>query len=140
VRVVLDTNALVSGIFFGGVPGKIVDAWTDDRVSLVLTPEILEEYSRVGSEMASRYPDGRQFFSAILDVLAVNSPIINAPPLPAPVSTDPDDDKFLAAAVASGVRLIVSGDKHLLKVSGWQEIEVMTPREFVNEHLAGADS
>jgi predicted nucleic acid-binding protein len=42
--------------------------------------------------------------------------------------------------VASGARLIVSGDKHLFKVSGWQEIEVMTPREFVNEHLAGADS
>ena len=140
MRVVLDTNALVSGIFFGGVPGMIVDAWTNDRVSLVLTPEILEEYSRVGREMAARYPDGLQYFLAILDVLAVNSPIINAPPLPAPVSADPDDDKFLAAAVASGVRLIVSGDKHLLKVAGWQEIEVMTPREFVNEHLAGADS
>ena len=90
--------------------------------------------------MASRYPDGRQFFAAILDVLAVNSPIINAPPLPAPVSADPDDDKFLAAAVASGVRLIISGDKHLLKVSGWQEIEVMTPRKFVNEYLAGVSN
>jgi putative PIN family toxin of toxin-antitoxin system len=139
VRVILDTNALVSGIFFGGVPGRIIDAWTLDRVSLVLTPEILEEYARVGREMASRHPDGREYFATILDVLAVNSPILNALPLPAPVCTDPDDDKFLAAAMASGVRLIVSGDKHLLTITGWQGVEVMTPREFVREHLPGAD-
>ena len=140
MRLILDTNALVSGIFFGGVPGQIVDAWTLERVSLVLTPEILEEYGRVGCEMASRYPDGRQFFATILDVLAVNSPVLNAPPLPAPVCADPDDDKFLAAAMASGVRLIVSGDKHLHRIAGWQGVEVMTPREFVREYLPRADS
>ena len=48
VRVILDTNVLVSGIFFGGGPGRIVDAWTDHRLSLILTPDILEEYARVG--------------------------------------------------------------------------------------------
>jgi len=137
VKVILDTNALVSGIFFGGIPGQIIDAWALDLVSLVLTPEILEEYARVGRDMASRYPDGRQSFATILDVLAVNSPILDAPLLPTPVCEDPDDDKFLAAAMASGVRLIISGDKLLLKVSGWRGVKVMTPREFVSEHLAG---
>lgn len=66
MRVVLDTNVLVSGIFFGGVPGRIVDAWSENRLSLILTPAILEEYARVGHAMAAKYPDGRKAFTAIL--------------------------------------------------------------------------
>jgi len=60
VRVILDTNVLVSGIFFGGVPGQIVDAWSEHLLALVLTPDILEEYARVGHGMAARYPGGRK--------------------------------------------------------------------------------
>ena len=140
MRVVLDTNVLVSGIFFGGAPGQIVDAWSDDRLSFVLTPEILEEYARVGHAMAAKYPDGRKAFTAILEILTVHSPVLAAAPLPAPVSADPDDDKFLAAAVAAGVQILVSGDRHLLDVSGWQDITVVTPRAYVRQHLAATDS
>lgn len=140
MRVILDTNVLVSGIFFGGVPGQIVDAWADDRLSLVLTPEILEEYARVGHTMAAKYPEGRMAFTAMLEILTVHSPVLAAAPLPGAVSADPDDDKFLAAAVASGVRILVSGDRHLLNVSGWQTIEVLTPRTFVRQYLATANS
>lgn len=140
MRVVLDTNVLVSGIFFGGVPGKLIDAWSDDQLSLVLTPEIIEEYARVGHAMAAKYPGGRKAFTAMLEILTVHSPVLAAAPLPTGVSADPDDDKFLAAAVASGVRVLVSGDRHLLDVSGWQGIEVVTPRAFVRQHLTAADS
>jgi AbrB family looped-hinge helix DNA binding protein len=48
VRIVLDTNVLVSGVFFGGPPGRILEAWRDRRIQLVLSPEILGEYQRVG--------------------------------------------------------------------------------------------
>ncbi|MDX2206117.1 MAG: putative toxin-antitoxin system toxin component, PIN family [Gemmatimonadales bacterium] len=137
---VLDTNVLVSGIFFGGVPGQIVDAWSDDRLAFVLTPEILEEYARVGHTMAAKYPDGRKAFTAMLEILMVHSPVLAAAPLPAPVSADPDDDKFLAAAVAAGVQVVISGDRHLLDVSGWQDVEVVTPRAFVRQHLPDTDS
>ncbi len=49
---------------------------------------------------------------------------------------DPDDDKFLACALVSGSKLIVSGDRHLLKVSVFKEIKVLKPRDFVNAYLA----
>ena len=49
---------------------------------------------------------------------------------------DPDDDKFLACAVAAGVSCIVSGDKHLLRVSWYRGIEVLKPRAFVGRYLA----
>lgn len=52
-----------------------------------------------------------------------------------PICADPDDDKFFACALASGGRIIISGDKHLLKVSGYRGIQVLKPREFVDSYL-----
>lgn len=56
MRLILDTNVLVSGIFFGGPPGRILDAWASGAVELVLSPAILEEYRRVGAALANRHP------------------------------------------------------------------------------------
>jgi len=64
-----------------------------------------------------------------------NTEVYDVPPLLESVCDDPDDDKFLACALASGSTIIVSGDKHLLKVSGYRKIEVLKPREFVNKYL-----
>jgi predicted nucleic acid-binding protein len=48
---------------------------------------------------------------------------------------DPDDDKFLACAVASGSNCVISGDKLLLNASGFHGIEVIKPRQFVDRYL-----
>ena len=61
--------------------------------------------------------------------------LVEAPPLSDHVCTDPDDDKFLACALASRTRMIASGDKALLRASGYEGIEVLTPRQFVDRHL-----
>src|SRR5438552_4118017 len=66
--------------------------------------------------------------------------MVDARPLPRRVGEDPDDEMFLAAALASHTRIIVSGDKGLLAVSGWRGIEVRTPRQFHDEYLARVDS
>ena len=139
MRVILDTNVVVSGVFFGGVPGRILSAWSAEKLVLVLSPGILEEYRRVGHELGRQHPEVGATFEPILTLLAMNAMIIDAPPLAAPVSDDPDDDMFLAAAVASRTPLIVSGDRHLLRVSGWRGVDVLTPRQFVDQHLV-ADS
>jgi len=68
-------------------------------------------------------------------LITVNATIVNATPLAIRVSSDPADDVFLAAAISSGTRLIVSGDRHLLDVSGWQGIEVMKSRAFLDRYL-----
>ncbi|MBC7562535.1 MAG: hypothetical protein H7305_06415 [Gemmatimonadaceae bacterium] len=64
---------------------------------------------------------------------------MNAPPLDARVSEDPEDEMFLAAAVAANARLFVSGDEHLLRVSGWRGIRVLKARPFVEWHIDPAD-
>ena len=52
MRVVLDTNVLVSGIFFAGVPGRLLEAWADDKYELVLSPSIFDEYLRACARLA----------------------------------------------------------------------------------------
>lgn len=51
MKVVLDTNVLVSGIFFGGIPGKVVDAWLHEKFVAYITPLIYEEYLRTIDEI-----------------------------------------------------------------------------------------
>ena len=54
MKLVLDTNVVVSGIFFGGVPGRVLAAWSVGAVDVVLSPDILEEYRRVGADILAR--------------------------------------------------------------------------------------
>jgi len=65
----------------------------------------------------------------------MNAILVDAAPLPAPVSIDPDDDKFLAAANAADVPVIISGDRDLLDVSGWRNVMALSPRQFADRHL-----
>ena len=134
MRIVLDTNVLVSAVFFGGVPGRILEGWRDGRLQLVLSVDILEEYQRVGQALASKYSGVD--LNPFLNLLTVEAEIIEAPGLPTPVSADPDDDKFLACASAADVPIIVSGDRDLLEQNGWRGIRVLRPRQFSDEFLS----
>ena len=136
LRAILDTNVLLSGIFFGGVPGRLLTTWQDERLALVLSPAILTEYHEAGAELAARYPALAAPLDSLLSLLAQTATIVQAPALAERVSADPDDDKFLACAIAARTPLIVSGDKHLLHVSGWRGVTVVTPRQCVERYLA----
>jgi putative PIN family toxin of toxin-antitoxin system len=133
VKIVLDTNVFVSGVFFKGPPHEILQWWREGKIQVVLSPEILDEYKEVGQELAARYKGTD--LGPLLDLLALHGEIVLVPPLPEPVCTDPDDDKFFACAVAAKVPLIVSGDKHLLAASGYRAINVLRPRAFVAQYL-----
>jgi len=135
VKVVLDTNVLLSAIFFGGIPGRLLAAWQSGEVTLVLSPDIFDEYRRVGQELSERYPELGGTLEPVLALLVMNATIVDVPPLDSGVSHDPDDDKFLACARASCADVVVSGDKHLLQVSGWQGIKVLTPRQFYERYM-----
>jgi len=133
MKVVVDTNVLISGLLFSGTPARIFKVWRRRRIRFVLTPEILEEYVRVCNVLQEQFPEVE--LSAILQAIAAKSDLIQAPALAEAVCDDPDDDKFLACAVAGKTKIVVSGDRHLLKVSGYRGIRVLTPREFVNEFI-----
>jgi len=87
----------------------------------------------VGEILAEDHPEVR--FEPLLEFVILNALLVSAPPLPEGVCDDPGDDKFLACALASESDIVVSGDRHLLKASGYQNIEVLNPREFLEKHL-----
>jgi putative PIN family toxin of toxin-antitoxin system len=133
VKIVLDTNVFVSGIFFGGPPAVILEAWQEDRLTLAASREILTEYDRVCSELYASHQgiDPAPF----LAMIALNAEFVACPPLEKQVCEDADDDKFLSCALVSGSPYVVSGDKLLLKVRDFRGIAVLSPREFVDHHL-----
>ncbi len=84
MKVVLDTNVLVSGLIFGGTPARILTAWTDGRFQLVASPEILEEYRRVGLALAAGREPLVRALDALLAMVAVHALVVNAPPAGVP--------------------------------------------------------
>jgi putative PIN family toxin of toxin-antitoxin system len=130
---VLDTNVLVSGIFFSGPPAEILNAWHKGHIQFVLTSEIIDEYFRVVDILSDRFSSVE--ISPILTLIITHSEIMQTPPLARQICEDPNDDKFLACALGSESKIIISGDKHLLKISGYRGITVMTPRAFVGQYL-----
>jgi putative PIN family toxin of toxin-antitoxin system len=132
MRVILDTNVILSAIFFGGVPGRILTAYRDGKLTIALSPEILDEYRTTAARLAKKFDVE---YEEILDWIAVHSEMMAVPSLDQPVCADSDDDKFIACSLASGAKIICSGDKHLLDVNGYRGIEVLRPRAFVDLHL-----
>ncbi len=133
MRVVLDTNVLVSGVFFSGPPRKILEAWRDGRIELVASLEILEEYRRVGERLSAEFEGVslEPFFT----LLATHAKIVEPRSLPQAVVSDPADDKLFACALGADCRVIVSGDREVLAASGFEGIEVLRPRSFVEIYL-----
>jgi len=133
MKVVVDTNVLISGVFFGGMPARVLEAWRDGKFDLVASPDILEEYRRVGEELAVRFTGVS--LAPLLALLVMTAEIIEPPGLTEQVSRDPDDDKFIACALAGDCQCIISGDKDLLELSCYQGIKVVAPREFLESVL-----
>ena len=78
---------------------------------------------------------GQYGFTRMLGLVVVEAELCQAKPLGEAVSADPDDDKFIACALSSGSKLIVSGDKPLLDVNGFRVFGILKQRSFVEKHL-----
>jgi len=133
IRIILDTNVFVSAIFWKGEPYHILEAWQEHKIKLVFSEEILEEYIRVGTILAKKYKELDLF--SMIDLLTIYGELCFPVTLETAISRDPDDDKFLACALGARCNLIVSGDKDLLDISGYADIDVLKPADFVKKYL-----
>ncbi len=128
---VLDTNVFVSS-FFGGNPRRIIDLWKTGRLTIGLSPDIIEEYIEVLGRLGLA---GEPELKEILDFLAQGTSIVfsaNPPDLQV-VKDDPDDDKFITCAVALKAEIVITGDKALRKVGSFGGIRILTPAEFLKQ-------
>lgn len=130
MKIVLDTNVIVSGIFWTGVPFKILNYWIQDRFQLLITEDILKEYESTLLRISKE--KNEQLVSSWLILIAENSHIIRIK-RKYKLSKDPDDDKFIECAVAGNASFIVSGDAHLLDIGMIMDIPIITPSEFIRK-------
>jgi uncharacterized protein len=133
MKIVLDTNVFISGIFFGGPPSQILKSWRQSKLIIVLTQQILEEYQRVGEVLSEKYPSIN--IEPIIELFTIFGEFIETKGIIETICEDPDDNKFIECAIASQSKLIISGDKHLLTISGYKDIEVLKPRQFIDSYL-----
>ncbi len=133
MRVVLDTNVLVSAIFFSGPPSRILSAWLEDRIELAVSAEILAEYRGTATRIAEKFPGVD--VAPVLDRIALHALLVLPVKLPDDACEDREDVKFLACALGAGAQYVVTGDRALLRTSGYQGIEVVTSRRFLAQHL-----
>lgn len=133
LRVLCDTNVLVSAFIAGGPPSRVIEEAIDGHIELVLATPILVELERVLTAKLRFEPECAREIGALLTDLAQE--VIDAPTgTPEPVTGDPADDLILASAVHAGVQTIVSGDRrHLLPVGEHRGTRIITPQALLAE-------
>ena len=131
LTVVIDTNVWISGIFFRrGIPASILRAWRDSRFEIVATSETLAELEQKLREKATRFGADLAFVEEWIAYIKTFARIIPVTRIVSDVCRDPDDDKFLDAALSGGAEYIVSGDHDLQVLGEYQNVQVLSPRAF----------
>lgn len=132
MRIVLDTNVLISGVFFGGFPRKILSAVVSKKMTSCATAEIINEYEEVVQEMIDRK---QGHINKSILVPLINAMQIIEPSSHIKICRDPDDDKFVECAKDSQALYIVSGDKDLLVIKKYENIQIVTAKDFCDKYL-----
>lgn len=137
LRVVLDTNVLLSGIAYpGSVPGKIVAAWRHGSVDVLLSAYILDELRRVLPRLQHRHDMTTQEIDDFLDALSIQAELIDPLPSIEPGLRDSTDQPILgtlrAAVQTANADYLITGDKDLLALS--DRYPIVTPAAFWSAH------
>ena len=133
MRAVLDTNVVMSAIFFGGDPRSIVRAALSHRIELVATRAVMNEYREIAARLQNAYPgvSYRRPLAIIESALKMVRPVT----LSGRICRDPDDDAIVSCALGGRAKIICSGDEDLLALNGYRGLEIMKPRKFKNRYL-----
>lgn len=134
IKAIIDTNVWISGIFFRrGLPARLLAAWRDDFYRIVVTREILAELEVQLQQKSARFATSPGLAAEWLRLIRTYAILIPAQGTVSGVCRDPKDDKFLDAAVSATAPLLVTGDKDLLTLARYQNVQIVTPRQFAEE-------
>lgn len=138
IRVVGDTNIIVSSFFWGGLPRMLLDAARSKRCQLITTEELIVELIDVLSrpKFAGNLAGiGETEDTLIDDDFRALVEVVEPAMIPPVILDDPDDDLLIACAIGGAADYIVSGDHHLLDLGTYKNIKIGTVREFLETEL-----
>lgn len=132
MRVVFDTNILFSAVLFEGIPRKILRLALEQEFIAITSPAILEELSeslRKKTTFSIAYIDRfKRRLSKIFKIVYPNEEIN--------ICRDKDDNRILEAAIMGDCDYLVSGDKDLLALKHYKKIQIISPREFLENIIS----
>ena len=134
MRAVLDTNVLISGVIATGVPHELLLRGFDHEYQIVVSVETLTEFRDTLLKYPDRFQMSESEVQQEVETIRYFAEFVDPEEKITAVEPDPDDDKFLEAAVAGDVDYLVSGDGHLLDIESFRGIDIVEPRTFY-EHL-----
>lgn len=132
IRVLLDSNVLLSALVFGGKSRRVIE-WLLENATIVYCTEIITEIRRI---VAVKFPDFEielQMLEKLLERDAMKVKIGNAT---ITASRDPDDNVILEAAVAGRCQYIITGDNDLLVLTSYNDIKIVRPTDFLNNVIS----
>ncbi len=132
MRIVVDTNVIVSALVFGGLPRRVFEVIEDGHCEFYYSAEIERETRRV---LHDKFGWDEERLDRHLAVLWGLGKQVTPQRRVKAVKEDPDDDRIIECALAADADAIVSGDRHLLILNGYQGISILTPREFLKTLL-----
>jgi putative PIN family toxin of toxin-antitoxin system len=130
MRAVLDTNVLISGVIATGVPHKLLVKGFNHEYQIVVSVETLAEFRNTLLKYPERFHMDETEIQEEVETIRYFAEFVAPQEDITAVEDDPDDDKFLEAAVAGDVDYLVSGDGHLLSLDSFRGIEIVEPRTF----------
>lgn len=129
---VLDTNVVVSALLFRGELSRLHALWKKKTFTIAASLEIIDEYIRVLAYPKFKLTE-REIEALIHEeLLPYIEPVTDCEEVKG-VSQDPDDDKFLACAIAGEADFIVSGDTHLLSLKKYEGCSIITAEKFLKK-------
>jgi putative PIN family toxin of toxin-antitoxin system len=133
VRVVLDTNVVVSALLFTGVSSTLVPLWQGGAITALVSRSILQEYLRVLGYPKFKLSE-TDIKSLIEEEVLPYVEVVRPRKRLRVVERDPSDNNFVECAVSGRARVIVSGDKDLLTIGQYRKIVIQSPAQFLAAH------
>jgi len=133
MRAVLDTNVLISGVISTGVPHEILVRGFEGEFQIVVSVETLAEFRETLLKYPERFQLDEPAIQQEVETIRYFAEFVEPDKDITAVEDDPDDDKFLEAALAGNVDYVVSGDQHLLSLDSFREIPIVEPRTFYEQ-------
>ena len=138
MRVVADTNVVVSALLWSGLPSHLVTAAEAHRITLYTSPALTEELRgiltrpRFVARLRHLHTTAEQVLAGYLKLAHLVLPS----PLPQVViQEDPTDDIVLACALAAQAHYVITGDWHVLRLKIYQNVQIVSPRTFLSAAL-----
>ena len=125
LRIVFDSNVYISALLFKGIPGNILEMAQKDKITLIVSDEIIAETARILEEKF-KWPQHNidKFKRRLPDISDNIEPEIKLDI----IKERESDNRILECAISGDANLIVSGDKHLLKLKNYKNIPIVRPR------------